>query len=81
VFLNGDIAEKITKIKQQEVAYEAALAAGLSEAEAEACALRSYDWRLLSHDFLSFGLRIKILISTLLLLSHTSRAIIPIISP
>jgi hypothetical protein len=30
-----------------EAAYEDALAAGLSEAEAEARALRSYDWRLL----------------------------------
>src|SRR5215510_2021988 len=30
-----------------EAAYEAALADGLSEAEAEARALRSYDWRLL----------------------------------
>jgi hypothetical protein len=35
----------------------------------------------LRHDFLSFGLSIKILISTLLLSSHTSCAIIPIISP
>src|SRR5262245_62947918 len=30
-----------------EAAYEDAIAAGLSEAEAEARALRSYDWRLL----------------------------------
>ena len=30
-----------------EAVYEDALAAGLSEAEAEARALRSYDWRLL----------------------------------
>src|SRR5499427_3341792 len=30
-----------------EAAYEDALAAGLSEAEAEALALRNYDWRLL----------------------------------
>src|SRR5262249_36780111 len=40
-----EIVEELAK--HLEAAYEDALADGLSEAEAEARALRSYDWRLL----------------------------------
>jgi hypothetical protein len=42
-----------------EAAYEDALAAGLSEAEAEARALRSYDWRLRSLIIRSVRIRVS----------------------